>query len=259
MPKTRAEKEKLILSIFADKRLFESQVLGVHSPKQRIEIIHIFTHKFIRNTLKEELNFLYIRNLADFRFSLIINILFKEFANEWISFAQEELGYSRENSLNEIQNKKRVAFILSIVHEYFKNYKKYFFAEIVDTFFELLERAPTVNKKTPLIESLLESDLVLSGSVAVVPSSSLLWMKVKTAQELRSSNLSKLKVEISEIITSIEFGELDLAQRQKQQTLLNRNEEAVLKLEEMLLYNFSSTLQRLKETMFENMMSMRIS
>ena len=259
MPKTRAEKEKLILSIFADKRLFESQVLGVHSPKQRIEIIHIFTHKLIRYTLKEELNFLYIRNLADFRFSLIINILFKEFANEWISFAQEELGYSRENSLNEIQNKKRVAFILSIVHEYFKNYKKYFFAEIVDTFFELLESISTTNIKNSLIESLLESDLVLSGSMAVMPSSAQLWIQVKRAQELKSSNLSKLKVEISEIITSIEFGELDLAQRQKQQTLLNQNEEAVLNLQEMLLYNFSSTLQRLKETMFSNMMSMRIS
>ena len=259
MPKTREEKEALILSIFADKKLFEAHVLDVHSSFQRLEIIQIFTYKFVRETLKEELNFLYIRNLGDFRFSLIVNILFKEFANEWIGFAQEELAYSREDSLGEIQNKKRVQFILSIVQDYFQNYKKYFFLEIIDTFFELIEGIPITSKKNYIVETLLNSDLMLRGNIPVIQSYSQLLAHVKAAKDVRNSNLSKLQIEISEIATNIEFGELELKERQKQEFSLLQNREAVIKLQEMPLYNFDGALDRVKETLLERMIHRKVS
>jgi hypothetical protein len=238
---------------------FKELFFDVHSSFQRLEIIQIFTYKFIRETLKEELNFLYIRNLSDLRFSLIINILFKEFANEWISFAQEELSYSREDSLNEIQNKKRVQFILSIVQDYFQNYKKYFFIEIIDTFFELIEGIPITSKKNYVVESVLNSGLMLRGNIPVMKSYSQLLAHVKAAKDVKNSNLSKLQIEISEISTNIEFGELELKDRQKQEFSLIQNREAVVKLQEMPLYNFNGALDRVKETMLDSMIHKKVS
>ena len=139
MAMLREEKKKLIIDIFDNRALFEKEVLGVYSNSDRIEVVRILSEKLIRGPLKYELNFLYMENLQSFKFSLIVNLLFKEFANEWVNFAQEELYYTREDSLSEIQDKTRVKFIYSLVQYYFLKHKKLFFEEITDTFIELVD------------------------------------------------------------------------------------------------------------------------
>jgi len=256
---TKSEKEYFVIELFIDKRLFEKEVLGVSSSKDRVEIMTILAEKLVRDVLKDELNFLYVKSLKQLKFSLILNILFKEIANEWLSYAQEELLYSREESLLEIQDKTRVAFIYSLVKEYFSQYKKYFFQEITDTFIELVNSIPSPSTSNPLIEEILNSELIKSDGTLIVQNFSQLWNRVKAAHNYKSSQIGKLQVKITEMKASVEYGELDVQTKKKSLISLSNYQREAQELSERSLDNFDEALRRLKNTMVYSMSSVNVT
>jgi len=254
----QAEKEKLVLELFSNKKLFELKVLNVKSSEDRLEIINILVDVLIRDLLKSELNFLYMQDFKRFKFSLIINLLFKEIADEWLSFAREVLQYSREKSLFEIQDKERVAFIYSLSQEYFLEYKKLFFAEISNTFLELAEVAISSRTNNQLIEYVLQSTLIKDRGILVVQSYSQLLSRIKSAKNYKSEKLSSIQVKIAEVAISLESEGLSLEDEKRYEELLThyKNEKKVL--ENLSLDDFDGALKRLKETMIESMSQMKI-
>lgn len=254
----QAEKEELVSRLFSDKILFELKILSVKSLEDRLEIINILVDKLIRNLLKSELNFLHMKDMKQFKFSLIINLLFKEIANEWLSFSEEVLQYSREESLYIIQNKSRVSFLYSLSRDYFAQYKKYFFAEISNTFFELCEVSLSATQNNTLIEYVLRSNLIKSNGISVIQSYSQLLSRVRSAKNYKSERLSRMQVKIAETSNYLEFGELSAEEKKRCKALVlhYKNEKRVLELSS--LDSFDGALERVKETMIESMSQMKI-
>lgn len=195
---TKSQKDDLVISIFSDTKIFEENVLAVHNNSDRIEIMDILAKKLIRDLLKEELNFLYMKNLDHFDFSLIVNLLFKEIANEWLSYAMDRLLYKREEALELLQEKKHTLFILSLVKDYFRLYKIYFFQEIADSFIDLISHMSSPSVSNKLIDEVLQSGFVKNQNISVVYNYSQLWGRVKNAQNAKKEKQTKLQLKIAE-------------------------------------------------------------
>jgi len=196
----KTEVEELVTSIFSDKVIFEKYILNVTCNSDRIDVINILSKRLVRILLKEELNFLYMQDLHNFKFSLIVNILFREIANEWVSYAQESLDYSMEEILEIMQNKDNVVFLLGLVKEYFVEYKVYFVQEIADTFIELVERMPSPSISSNLINDVLKSGFVKSRGISVVYNYSQLWGRVQNAHKIKKIDITKLQIKITEAV-----------------------------------------------------------
>jgi len=235
----KSEVEELVKSIFSDKVIFEKHILNVTSNSDRIDVMEILAKRLIRSLLKEELNFLYMKNLNNFKFSLIINLLFREIANEWVSYAEESLSYSKNKALKTIQYKGNVLFLLKLVKEYFRQYKVYFLQEIADTFIELVEHMPSPSISSDLINVVLKSGFVRSHGIAVVYNYSQIWGRVKNAHKLKKADITKLQIKITEA--------KDIEERNKYEY---REEVLVLK---PLAY-FDDALLRLRNAMVKYMM-----
>ncbi len=235
----QAEKEKFIDDIFSKKELFEKHILNIHGNDDRIEVMDILSKRIIRTQLREELNFLYMKNLDSFKFSLIVNILFREIANEWVTFAQERLAIEQEEALNIIQDKRRVVFMVSLVKEYFRHYKIYFVQEIADTFIELIETMPSPSFSNELIDTVLASDFIKQDKIAVIYNYGQLWSRVRHAHGFKNDKLTKLQIQISE---SHDTGEL------------KKYEHREALLEEKPLAFFDEAILRLRNTMVQYMM-----
>ena len=255
----RSEKEELVVELFSNVKLFELKVLSVKSSKDRLEIIHILVKTLIRDLLKSELNFLYMQDLKQFKFSLIVNLLFKEIASEWLSYAEEVLQYSREESLDEIQNKTRVTFIYTLAKAYFSNYKNYFFIEIVNTFFELAEVALSSKEHNPIIDKIIEGELVKNEGIVVIQSYSQLLGRVRSAKSYKNEKLSNMQVKIAETSTSLVHAEQNTEEKKRYENLLTHYKNEKNNLELASLDDFDAALKRVKETMIQSMSQMKIS
>ena len=86
-------KSSRVKELFDDRVLFEREVLRVENNNDRRDVVGILVNTLVRDTLKEHLNFLYIETFSDFSLKHIVNIIFKEMANEWADYAVTELGY----------------------------------------------------------------------------------------------------------------------------------------------------------------------
>ena len=236
----KSEVDALIQSIFSDKVIFEKHILNVTSNSDRIDIMDILAKRLVRILLKEELNFLYMEDLNNFKFSLIINLLFREITNEWVSYAQESLGFSINEAQETIQNKDNVIFILDLVKEYFKQYKIYFVQEIADTFIELIDHMPSPSMSNDLINDVLKSGFVKSQGISVVYNYSQLWGRVKNAHKLKKVDITKLQIKITEA--------KEVEQRKKYEY-----EEEVLVLKPLAY--FDDALLRLRNAMVKYMMN----
>ncbi|MDF1877104.1 hypothetical protein JHD47_04680 [Sulfurimonas sp. SAG-AH-194-L11] len=236
----RAENDALIKSIFSDKKVFEKEILNVTCNSDRIEVIDILAKRLIRILLKEELNFLHMRDLNSFKFSLIVNLLFREIANEWVSYADEYLGYEKSEALDIIQDKTNVMFVLTLIKEYFSQYKIYFVQEIADSFIDLIESMPSPTLSNTLINEVLKSDFVKKDNISVVFSYSQLWGRVQNAHNAKKEKITKLQIMISEAKNSEELRKLEY------------KEEA---LEVKPLAFFNDALLRLRNTMVQYMMT----
>jgi len=233
------EVEELVTSIFSDKIVFEKYVLNVTCNNDRIDVMDILSKRLVRILLKEELNFLYMQDLSNFKFSLIVNLLFREIANEWVSYAEESLDLSMDEALEIIQHKEKVLFLLGFVKEYFRQYKIYFVQEIADTFIELIDHMPSPSMSSDLINDVLKSGFVKSQGISVVYNYSQLWGRVKNAHKLKKVDITKLQIRITEA--------KDAQQRKKLEY-----EEEVLVLKPLAY--FDDALLRLRNAMVKYMM-----
>ncbi len=236
---TNTEKNKFIENIFSDRTFFEVNILEIVSNDDRIEVAEILAKRIIRLLLKEELNFLYMKDMKSFKFSLIMNLMFREIANEWVSLAEDKLALSRDEAIELIHEKRRAIFVLGIVKEYYRHYKIYFIQEIADSFIELIENMQSSANSTPLVDEILNSEFVKSENIIIVYSYSQLWGKVKNAHYSKSKELTKLQLKINE--------EIDIKVKRKL-------EYAQELLEERPLAFFDDALLRLRNAMVQYMM-----
>jgi len=235
----KSEVEELVKSIFSDKFVFEKYILNVTCNSDRIDVMDILAKRLVRVLLKEELNFLYMQDLNNFKFPLIVNLLFREIANEWVSYAEESLDLSMDEALEIIQHKEKVLFLLGFVKEYFRQYKIYFVQEIADTFVELIEHMPSPSISSDLINDVLKSGFVKSQGISVVYNYSQLWGRVKNAHKLKKVDITKLQIKITDA--------KDAQQRKKLEY-----EEEVLVLKPLAY--FDDALLRLRNAMVKYMM-----
>ena len=237
-----AEKEQLVRVIFSDREMFEQYILNVKEEEDRIEISEILSKMMIRTLLRNELNFLYMQNINNFNFTLVINLLFKEFANEWVSYAEDKLDYSKDEALFEIHDKSRVHLILSVARYYFKKYKSYYVEHIADSFIELVEVMPNTTLNNELIQYVLKSGFVRRNSINTVHNYNQLWNRVKNAHDNKNKQLTKLQIKI------------DDTSKTKELEKLKKYEYEAQSLEERPLAYFDDAILRLRETMIEFML-----
>ena len=237
-----AEKEQLIRVIFSDREMFEQYILNVKEEADRQEISEILSRMMIRTLLRDELNFLYMQNIKNFNFRLVVNLLFKEFASEWVSYAEDTLGLSKDEALVEIHDKNRVHFLLSISRYYFKKYKTYYVEHIADSFIELIDTMPNTTLNNELIKYVLKSGFVRRNSINTVYSYNELWHRVKNAQNNKNNQQIKLQIIIDDISKSKELDKLKQYEYEAQS------------LEERPLAYFDDAIMYLRETMIEFML-----
>jgi len=253
---TQGEKKELIDRIFKRKAVFEKEVLNIVSDSDRAEIMQILSKFLVRDSLKEELNFLYMEDLSKFTFKPVVNILFKEIANEWIFYAMEELGYTKNEALVEIQTKKRVLFIRSLVSNYYKKYQRYIFKEIADTFIELVKTVPHAKVGNRLVDEVLKSDLIVHNNVLAVYNFRQLWGKVKAAQNLKNADVSRIQIFLNETSAELESENLDDKKREELLKSLKKYENDLKKLMNASLDTFDGALKRFKETLISSIIRM---
>ena len=199
MYKTQEQVQEYIYKIFSDKSLFEWEVLHVSSHYDRLDIMKILAQTLVRDRLKYEINFLYIKSYKDFQFSQIVNILFHEIANEWLSFATEILYYPKEAAIEELQDKTRVKFIHSLATEYYEKYQRQIFEESADTFIELVGNVEHEKNLNKLIEEVLQSDLIKNRQILEMHNFSQLYSRVKAAQDVKNLEIITVKTKIFKI------------------------------------------------------------
>ncbi len=254
MYKTQKVKEELIKELFNDRKLFELEVLQVSSEVDSIEVMQIISKILVRDKLKKELNFSYLDTFNHFKLNSITKAIFNQIANEWLSFATEVLFYSKDSALIEIQDKQRVNFMYSISNDYFNKYKKYIFENIADTLIELVSTLPHAQSKNELVSDVLKSDLVSNNNILVIQSFKQLWTKVRSANNFKNADVSKIQILIAEITIKLKNKELDEESREKLLISFRKYDLELSKLNYLSLDNFDSTLKRLKETMVNSML-----
>ena len=73
---------ELVNNIFSKKSFFEKEVINVLEENEKSEIMRILATKIVRYSLKEHVNFVYIKNLEDFTLEHVLNTLFQELTND---------------------------------------------------------------------------------------------------------------------------------------------------------------------------------
>jgi hypothetical protein len=258
MNKTTEEKQEFVTRLFENKTLFEKEVLRAESESDRAEIMKILAVSLVRETLREELNFLYIKNFSDFSLIPIKNILFKEVANEWLHYALDVLHLTRQEALQVIQEKVRIQFILSIVHSYLQKYKSYIFEEVADTFIELVSTIPHAKTGSLLIEEVFNSSLILNEKLLSVHNFEQLWRRVKAANNSKNVDVNRIKMKINEISTSLCEKNLDIEKKESHIKLLEQYKLKLEKINSATLEKFDGALKRVKESMVNSMSSMNL-
>lgn len=256
MYRTEEEVRKYIEKIFSDRSLFEWEVLHVSSHYDRLEVMQILAQTIVRDRLKFELNFLYIKRYEDFKLSQIINILFHEIANEWLSFATEILYCSKNDAINALQDKKKVKFIHSLVKSYYATYKRQIFEVIADTFIELVSGIKHVSDKNILIEEVLESDLIKNRQILKLHNFSYLWSRVKAAQNMKNSDIISTNIKIHDIREKYKNLELDTRDKEILLKSLKASTKELEKLKYSKLDTFDTGVKRLKDVMVHTMLGM---
>jgi hypothetical protein len=256
MYKTQEEKQNYIEKIFKDRALFEWEVLHVSSHYDRLEIMEILAQIIVRGKLKYEINFLHLESFKEFKFSQIVNILFYEIANEWVSFATEVLYYPKKEAIKELQNKTRVKFIHSIASDYYNKYRRKIYEEIADTFIELVSYEKKNTQINKLIQDVLNSDLVKNRQILEMHNFSQLFSRIKAAQKIKKSDIQKIKKKISQIKEKYQSDTIDIDERQHLLRLLEKASQELEDFKNSGLDKIDPAIKRLKDTMVQSMIGM---
>lgn len=249
------EKEEYIEKIFSDKALFEWEVLHISSHYDRVEVMQIISDVLVTDKLKYELNFLHIKEYKDFKFSQIINLIFHEIANEWLSFATNIMYCSKEEAIEALQDKTRVIFIHSLSINYYKKYRRQIFEKVSSTFIELVSNAKNDKDTNELINKVLKSDMIKNKQILSMHNFSQLYKRVKIAQDVKNKQVSMANKKLIELKIKYE-SQNDEYEQEKLLKLFKKDKCEFEKLQNKSLDNFDSGVSRLKDTMVHTMMSM---
>ncbi|WP_321778248.1 hypothetical protein [Sulfurimonas sp.] len=260
MYRCQEEKEEYIEKIFSDKTLFEWEVLHVSSHYDRVEIMQIISNILVREKLKYELNFLHIKEYRDFKFSQIVNIIFHEIANEWLTFATNILYCSKKEAIEALQDKTRVIFIHSLSVTYYKKYKRQIFEEVANTFIELVSSAKNDKATSVLIEKVLKSDMIKNKQILSMHDFSQLYKRVKIAQGVKNKEVERADARLMELKRKYESqknkNEKNEDEIKRLFKLFKKAKIEFEKLQNKSLNNFDAGVSRLKDTMVHTMMRM---
>lgn len=251
------ETKEYIQRVFSDIELFERDILNVKTSQDRQEIMTILAESLVRDLLKDELNFLYMRSFSDFSLTPIPNIIYKEIASEWVVYAMEELQMSREDALAELHGKERVKFVLSLVRKYLKQHKHIIFNEITDTFIELIDRIPHAKNGDIVVEEFLESDFIPNKKLLYIKDFNELWRRVRIARNSKVLAISKVEAKIDDTLSFLEREDAVGERRDMLLKKLHEQESEFERLSNATLENFDEPLLKIKEAMISSMMSMK--
>ncbi|EQB34488.1 hypothetical protein M947_10805 [Sulfurimonas hongkongensis] len=256
MYKTQEEKKKYIDKIFKNKALFEWEVLHVSSHYDRLEIMEVLAHILVREKLRYELNFLYLEKFEDFKFSQIVNIIFHEIANEWVSFATEILHYPKQDAIQEIQNRVRVKFIHSLAKDYYEKYRRKIFEEVGDTFIELVANAKSEKNITRVIHETLQSSLIKNRQILDMHNFHQLYKRTKVARNIKNSDIASLKIKINDLKAIYVDPNIKTDEKERLYSQIDRLHKELDRVVNYSLDHFDKAIKRLKDTMVQSMMSM---
>jgi len=256
MYKTQEEKRQYIAKIFKNKALFEWEVLHVSSHYDRLEIMEVLAHILVREKLRYELNFLYLEKYEDFNFSQIINIIFHEIANEWVSFATEILNYPKQDAIQELQNKIRIRFVHSLAKEYYEKYRRKIFEEVGDTFIELVASAKSEKHITRVIQETLESNLIKNRQILDMHNFYQLYKRTKVARNIKNSDITSLKIKITDLKDLYSNPNIKKDEKEKLYGQIDRLHKELDRVVNYGLDHFDKAIKRLKDTMVQSMVSM---
>lgn len=237
---------ELVNNIFSSKSIFEEEVLNVFKEDEKLEIMRILATKMVCYTLKEHVNFIYIKNLEDFTLKHIVNTLFQELANEWVAYSMEILDYSKDEALENLQQGSRIKFIHLLAEDYFESYKDYIYEEIADSFIDLLASMNQSSAKVKFVNTVINSDLVANRNILGINSFDQLYRRVIAAKNKKNIELSTLQVKLSEILIELDCDTTTLKRRETLTIILPQHEEKTKKMTRVKLEVFDGTLQRLK-------------
>jgi hypothetical protein len=255
---TKEQLDDYIDKIFKSLELFEWDVLHVSTNTDRAEVIKILAKSFVEDTLKNEINFLYVKDVNRIKYSKIKQAIFRDIIAEWISFCDEVLGLSNSEAIESVKKDGRINFINGIVNSYFQKFHRIIFNEMFNTFLQNFNGLPITKNKQITIDKILQSSLNKeSGSSVSIYKFSQLYNRVRIAQDAKNKEINKLKARIQDL--KDEFNSNKHKNSNKDNELLYDIEDLEDDLEDLKekgLYQFDAIIARLRENMID---SMRVS
>jgi hypothetical protein len=255
---TREQLEEYIEKIFTSLELFEWDVLHVSTNTDRAEVVEILAKSFVHDSLKEDINFLYITDINHIQYTKIKQTIFKDIVSEWISFCDEVLHLSKDEAIKSIKKDGRVNFINKIVNSYFQKFHRVIFNEMFNTFLEYFNKLPITKNKQIFIDKVLQSTLnKQTGPTATIYKFSQLYSRVKIAQDAKNKEVKKLKSRIKDLKEELHSTQgINFNEDNELLYDIEDLEDDLEELKEKGLYQFDEIIARLRENMID---SMRVS
>jgi len=242
---------ELIDEIFLKKTIFEKKVLNVLSEKDRFEIIDILSTSLVYDTLKEHLNFIYIKNISDFTLQHIPNIIFKVLANEWISYATELLSLSRVEALEYLQTANNVKYIHTLAQSYYLYCRNSIYEKIADTFIELLALLNLKSERVIFVNEVINSKLMANKTVLRINDFNQLYKKIKFAKNKKNTEISSIQMKITDSREMLKNLKQD--EEIKERKALHRYIKIEKETNKLGLENFDESLKRVKRSIINSL------
>ncbi len=254
---TKEQLENYTDKIFSSLELFEWEVLHVSTNTDRAEVIEILAKSFVNDTLKYDINFLYITDIEHIEYKKIKHAIFKEIVAEWIGFCADVLSVSKDEAIAALKKDSRVNFINSIVNSYFQKFHTIIFGEMFDTFLEIFNRPPITKNKQLFIDKVLQSDLNRDRHSGTIYRFSQLYSRVRIAQDIKNKQITKLNMRIKDLMGELNAtSDINFDEDSELLYDIEDLEEDLEDLEATRLYEFDEMIFALRENMIE---SMRVS
>lgn len=251
---TQEQKENYINKLFNNIELFEWDVLHVSSTADKAEIMEIIAKNIVHNTLKEEINFLHIKNIEKISLKKIKSSIFSEIINEWLYFCDDALKYPKYDAINTIKEGDRIKFIYSIVNDYFDKYNRIIFSEMVDTFLEYFDNTPIPKTKQIFIEKVLQSDLNEDTSTITLHKFNQLYSRARLAQDKKNREIAKINIKIKALMNRLNHADdIDFDEDNEMLLDIEDYEYEIEEIEKKGLYEFDEIIARLRSNMMDGM------
>lgn len=258
MYSTQEQKDAYVEKLFSDVTLFEWDVLHVSTNTDRVEVMEIICEELVHDTLKHELNFLYVNDVEKINFSNIKGFIFKQMINEWLTFCDDVLMYPKESAIAVVKQGDRIKFIYSIVNSYFEKYQRFIYSEIINTFFTLFERLPVTKNRQIQIERILQSKLNYSKDPQRIYKFNQLFSRIKIAQDKKSKELHRLNSNLKKLKSQLCENEEKIDINEDNEILLDIEdcEYDIEELEQARIYEFDDAIANVRENLITGMINL---